>query len=77
MTRISLTKRRPMSIFTWVKVVPTPTGPGEVWRDPDETAVYSVMAADSVEITSSALACARSVVSNSAAPFPSQSSELS
>jgi alpha-mannosidase len=27
--------------------------PGDVWRDPDETAIYSVMAADSVEITSS------------------------
>jgi alpha-mannosidase len=27
--------------------------PGDTWRDPDETAIYSVMAADSVEITSS------------------------
>jgi len=27
--------------------------PGDVWRDPDETAIYSVMAADSVEVTSS------------------------
>jgi alpha-mannosidase len=26
--------------------------PGDVWRDPDETAIYSVMAADSVEVTS-------------------------
>jgi alpha-mannosidase len=26
--------------------------PGDVWRDPDETVVYSVMAADSVEVTS-------------------------
>lgn len=26
--------------------------PGDVWRDPDETAEYSVMAADSVEVTS-------------------------
>jgi alpha-mannosidase len=26
--------------------------PGEAWRDPDETAEYSVMAADSVEVTS-------------------------
>lgn len=26
--------------------------PGDAWRDPDETAVYSVMAADAVEVTS-------------------------
>src|SRR5690606_3126504 len=26
------------------------TRPGEVWRDPDETAIYSVMAADEIEV---------------------------
>jgi alpha-mannosidase len=29
-----------------------PAEPGSVWRDPDEAAVYSVMAADTVEVTS-------------------------
>lgn len=33
---------------------PGPAGkPGETWRDPDETAEYSVMAADSLNVTSS------------------------
>jgi alpha-mannosidase len=35
------------------RVPPPPASPGDVWRDPDEAAVYSVMAADSVEVSSS------------------------